>query len=43
MVGKSAAMRVGRLIPGFAVMFNAVSNRRDTNHLAKRAIAFYGG
>ena len=42
-VGKEAAQRVGRLIPGFAIAFNAVSNRRDTNALAKRAIKFYGG
>ena len=33
----------GRMIPGFAIAFNAVVNRRDTNALAKRAIAFYGG
>ncbi|HET6548516.1 MAG TPA: EcsC family protein [Solirubrobacter sp.] len=43
MVGKSAAMKVGRLIPGFAIFFNSVSNRRDTNRLARRAIRFYGG
>jgi hypothetical protein len=43
MVSKSAGKKVGRLIPGFAIMFNAVSNRRDTNALAKRAITFYGG
>ena len=42
-VGKSATMKVGRLIPGFAIAFNAVSNRRDTNRLARRAIKFYGG
>ena len=42
-VGKSAGKKVGRLIPGFAIAFNAVSNRRDTNALAKRAIKFYGG
>jgi hypothetical protein len=43
MVSKSAGKRVGRLIPGFAIAFNAVANRRDTNALAKRAIKFYGG
>jgi hypothetical protein len=44
MVGKRTGKRVaGRLIPGFAVAFNAVANRRDTNALAKRAIRFYGG
>jgi len=43
MVSKSAGKKVGRLIPGFAIAFNAISNRRDTNALAKRAIKFYGG
>jgi hypothetical protein len=43
MVSKSAGKKFGRLIPGFAIAFNAVSNRRDTNALARRAIAFYGG
>jgi hypothetical protein len=44
MVGKSSGKKLaGRLIPGFAIAFNSVSNRRDTNALAKRAIAFYGG
>jgi hypothetical protein len=44
MVGKSSGKKfAGRLIPGFAIAFNSVSNRRDTNALAKRAIAFYGG
>jgi hypothetical protein len=43
MVSKSAGKKVGRLIPGFAIAFNAISNRRDTNALAKRAITFYGG
>jgi hypothetical protein len=43
MVSKSAAMKVGRFIPGFAIMFNSVSNRRDTNRLARAAIRFYGG
>ena len=42
-VGKSATMKVGRLIPGFAIAFNSISNRRDTNRLARRAIKFYGG
>ena len=31
------------MIPGFAIAFNSVINRRDTNALAKRAILFYGG
>ena len=44
MVGKSASKKIaGRMIPGFAIAFNSVANRRDTNALAKRAIAFYGG
>jgi hypothetical protein len=44
MVGKSSGKKLaGRLIPGFAIAFNSVTNRRDTNALAKRAIAFYGG
>ncbi len=43
MVSKSGGKKVGRMIPGFAIMFNSVANRRDTNVVAKRAIAFYGG
>jgi hypothetical protein len=44
MVGKSSSKKLaGRLIPGFAIAFNSVANRRDTNALAKRAIKFYGG
>jgi hypothetical protein len=44
MVGKSSGKKMaGRMIPGFAIAFNSVANRRDTNALAKRAIAFYGG
>ncbi len=44
MVGKTSGKKLaGRLIPGFAVAFNTVANRRDTNAMAKRAIAFYGG
>jgi EcsC protein family len=43
-VGKSSGKKLaGRMIPGFAIAFNSVANRRDTNALAKRAIAFYGG
>ena len=43
-VGKSSSKKfAGRLIPGFAIAFNSVANRRDTNALAKRAIKFYGG
>jgi hypothetical protein len=44
MVGKSTGKKLaGRMIPGFAIAFNSVTNRRDTNALAKRAIKFYGG
>jgi EcsC protein family len=44
MVGKSSGKKLaGRMIPGFAIAFNSVANRRDTNALAKRAIKFYGG
>ena len=44
MVGKSSGKKMaGRMIPGFAIAFNSVANRRDTNALAKRAIKFYGG
>ena len=43
MVGKKGAKSVaGRMIPGFAIAYNAVSNRRDTNQLGRRAVAFYG-
>ena len=43
-VGKRSASRLaGRLIPGFAIAFNAIANERDTRALADRAIAFYGG
>ena len=37
------ALRQWSHSPGFAIAFNAVSNRRDTNALARRAIKFYGG
>ena len=43
MVGKKAGRSIaGRMIPGFAIAYNAVSNRHDTNKLGRRAIAFYG-
>ena len=35
--------RGARSIPGFAIVYSSVSNRRDTNALGKRAVAFYGG
>jgi hypothetical protein len=44
MVGKRGAKRLaGRMIPGFAIMFNAVVNEKDTRRLADRCIRFYGG
>jgi hypothetical protein len=44
MVGKSSGKKLaGRMVPGFAIMFNSVTNRHDTNLLAKRATKFYGG
>jgi hypothetical protein len=44
MVGKRTGRRLaGRLVPFFAVAFNAVANERDTRALADRAIKFYGG
>ena len=44
MVGKRGIKRMaGRLIPGFAIMFNAIANERDTRRLADRCIRFYGG
>jgi hypothetical protein len=43
-VGKRTATRAARrLIPGFAIAFNAIANERETRALADRAIAFYGG
>jgi hypothetical protein len=38
---RGARALAARSIPGFAVLFNAVSNERDTRALANRAIAFY--
>ena len=44
MVGKRTGRRIaGRLVPFFAIAFNAVANERDTRALADRAIKFYGG
>jgi hypothetical protein len=44
MVGKKTLTHYAfRLIPGFAMAFNAVSNERETRALADRAIRFYGG
>ena len=42
MVGKKTGKSIaGRMIPGFAIAYNAVANRRDVNRLGKRAVAFY--
>lgn len=42
MVGKGTTKHfAGRMIPGFAIAYNAVSNRRDTNALGRQAIKFY--
>ncbi|MEA2295657.1 MAG: hypothetical protein QOE86_3296 [Solirubrobacteraceae bacterium] len=44
MLGKRTAKHLlARAVPGFAIVFNAVTNERDTRALADRAIAFYGG
>jgi|GEM_PF-2141695 hypothetical protein len=44
MVGKSGAKKLaGKLVPGFAIAFSAVSNRRDVNALGRRATSFYAG
>lgn len=42
MAGKRLGPRVGaRMVPGFAALFNAVVNERDTRALGDRAIDFY--
>jgi hypothetical protein len=44
MLAKSGGKHFGgRLIPGFAIAYNAVANRAGTNTLGRRAIAYYGG
>jgi EcsC protein family len=40
---RSARKLAGRLIPGFAILFNSVANERRTRELADKAIRFYGG
>jgi hypothetical protein len=40
---RSARRLAGRLIPGFAIAWNAIGNERRTRALADRAIRFYGG
>jgi hypothetical protein len=44
MVGlRSVRHLAGRLIPGFAIAWNAFGNERRTRLLADKAIRFYGG
>jgi hypothetical protein len=44
MIGTRTARHfAGRLIPGFAIAYNALANERETRALADRAIVFYGG
>jgi hypothetical protein len=44
MAGKRTGRRIaGRLVPFFAIAFNAMANERDTRALADRAIRYYGG
>jgi hypothetical protein len=44
MIGvRSARHLAGRMIPGVAIVFNAVGNERRTRELAARAMRFYGG
>jgi hypothetical protein len=40
---RSARRLAGRLVPGFAIAWNAVGNERRTRALADKAIRFYGG
>lgn len=44
MVGGKAAERIAqKAIPGFASMFNAYGNEKETRRLADKAMKFYGG
>jgi len=44
MAGKRAGKKVAaRLVPGLAIVVNAVGNERDTRALADRAARYYGG
>jgi hypothetical protein len=44
MVGLRALNRTaGRMVPGFAMAWNAIGNERQTRDIADRAIEFYGG
>jgi len=40
---RSARRLAGRMIPGFAIAWNAVGNERRTRALADEAIRYYGG
>jgi EcsC family protein len=40
---RSARRLAGRLVPGFAIAWNAIGNERRTRGLADNAIRFYGG
>jgi hypothetical protein len=40
---RGARHLAGRMIPGVAIVFNAVGNERATRELADEAITFYGG
>ena len=40
---RSARRLAGRLVPGFAIAWNAIGNERRTRALADKAIRFYGG
>lgn len=42
-VRKGGTRLAGRMIPGFAIAFNALTNERETRALAKDAMRFYGG
>ena len=42
-MARGARHLAGRMIPGVAIVFNAVGNERSTRELADRAIQFYGG
>jgi len=40
---RSVRRLAGRLVPGFAIAWNAIGNERRTRALADKAIRFYGG
>lgn len=44
MIGGKGAERIAqKAIPGFAAIFNAYGNEKETRRLAERAMKFYGG